>query len=95
MPESGLQHLPEGWSLSDVAGLGAATAPVSYGALVRVAQVQKGEMVLVHAAAGGLGVVAVQIARALGARVVATVGSKAKGGGGEDAAGRRRGYLLR
>jgi NADPH:quinone reductase-like Zn-dependent oxidoreductase len=36
-----------------------------------------GERVLVHAAAGGLGVVAVQIARALGARVVATVGSAA------------------
>lgn len=58
--------------------MGAATAPVSYEALVRVAKVQSGERVLVHAAAGGLGVVAVQIARALGARVVATVGSAAK-----------------
>jgi NADPH:quinone reductase-like Zn-dependent oxidoreductase len=51
---------------------------VSYGALVRVAKVQDGETVLVHAAAGGLGVVAVQIARAVGARVIGTVGSMEK-----------------
>jgi NADPH:quinone reductase-like Zn-dependent oxidoreductase len=44
---------------------GAATAPVSYGALVRVTKVQDGEAVLVHAAARGLGVVAVRIARAM------------------------------
>jgi NADPH2:quinone reductase len=39
-----------------------------------------GEIVLVHAAAGGLGVVAVQIARAMGARVIGTVGSTEKVG---------------
>ncbi|KAK5373767.1 hypothetical protein LTR20_003569 [Exophiala xenobiotica] len=66
------------WTLRDVAGLGAATAPVSYAALVRVAQVKAGQTVLVHAAAGGLGVVAVQIAVALGARVIGTVGSEEK-----------------
>jgi NADPH2:quinone reductase len=76
--ESALQRVPDGWSLEDAAGLGAATAPVSYGALVRVAKVQDGEAVLVHAAAGGLGAVAVQIARAMGARVIGTVGSVEK-----------------
>ncbi len=80
VPASSLQKLPSGWTLHDAAGLGAATAPVSYGALVRVAQVQPGQIVLVHAAAGGLGVVAVQIAVALGARVIATVGSGEKAG---------------
>jgi NADPH:quinone reductase-like Zn-dependent oxidoreductase len=78
VPASSLQRLPSGWSLHDVAGLGAATAPVSYGALVRVARLQPGQIVLVHAAAGGLGVVAVQIAVALGAKVIATVGSEEK-----------------
>jgi len=78
--ESALQRLPDGWSLEDAAGLGAATAPVSYGALVHVAKVQDGETVLVHAAAGGLGVAAVQIARAMGARVIGTVGSMEKAG---------------
>jgi NADPH:quinone reductase-like Zn-dependent oxidoreductase len=78
--ESALQRVPDGWSLEDAAGLGAATAPVSYGALVRVAKVQDGEVVLVHAAAGGLGVATVQIARAMGARVIGTVGSTEKAG---------------
>lgn len=78
VPVSALQRLPTGWELRDVAGLGAATAPVSYGALVRVAEVKAGQTVLVHAAAGGLGVVGVQIAMALGAQVIGTVGSEAK-----------------
>ena len=75
--EQAVRRIPEGWSLQDAAGM-AATAPVSYGALVRVAKVQPGEVVLVHAAAGGLGVMAVQIAKALGARVIGTVGNREK-----------------
>ena len=76
--ESALQRVPGNWTLEDAAGLGAATAPVSYGALVHVAKLQEGETVLIHAAAGGLGVVACQIARAVGAQVIATVGSTEK-----------------
>lgn len=75
--ESTLMRVPQAWSLREAAGM-AATAPVSYGALVRIAKVKAGETVLVHAAAGGLGIMAVQIAMALGARVVATVGSLEK-----------------
>jgi NADPH2:quinone reductase len=78
LPGSGSGPGSGSWTLRDVAGLGAATAPVSYAALVRVAQVKAGQNVLVHAAAGGLGVVAVQIAVALGARVIGTVGSEEK-----------------
>lgn len=78
VPPSALQRVPAGWSLHDVAGLGGATAPVSYGALVRVVQVKADQIVLVHAAAGGLGVMAVQIAHALGAKVIGTVGSESK-----------------
>lgn len=78
VPVSSLQRLPAGWSLRDAAGLGAATAPVSYGALVRLGGLKKGQVILVHAAAGGLGVAAVQIAKALGAKVIGTVGSEEK-----------------
>lgn len=78
VPASAVRRLPAGWTLHEAAGLGAATAPVSYGALARLAQVKKGQTVLVHAAAGGLGVFAVQIAHALGAKVVGTVGSEEK-----------------
>jgi len=47
-------------------------------ALVTRANLQKGEWVLIHAAAGGVGLAAVQVAKALGATVVATAGSKHK-----------------
>jgi len=47
-------------------------------ALTKMVQVQKKEVVLIHAAAGGLGLAAVQVARHLGARVFATAGSKDK-----------------
>ena len=46
--------------------------------LVRKAQVQPGETVLVQGAGSGVGVAAVQIARLFGARVIATAGSDAK-----------------
>lgn len=43
-----------------------------------VRRLQAGETVLVHAAAGGLGLVLVQWAKALGARTIGTVGTRAK-----------------
>lgn len=46
--------------------------------LVDRANVQAGETVLIHAAAGGSGSAAIQIAKHLGARVIATAGSEAK-----------------
>jgi NADPH2:quinone reductase len=46
--------------------------------LLERARVREGETVLVHAAAGGVGSAAVQLARALGARVLATCGSAEK-----------------
>lgn len=75
--EDRLHEVPPGLDLAGAASLGA-TAPVSYGALVERGGLRAGETVLVHAGAGGLGVMAVQIAKALGARVVATVGSRDK-----------------
>jgi len=77
--EESLHEIPAGWSFEDASGLGA-TAPVSYGALVERGGLKAGQTVLVHAGAGGLGVMAVQIAKAVGARVIATVGSLEKMG---------------
>ena len=48
-------------------------------ALVERARLQAGETVLVTGAAGGVGLACVQVARLLGARVIAVVGSAAKG----------------
>ncbi|MET0284167.1 MAG: NADPH:quinone oxidoreductase family protein, partial [Polyangiales bacterium] len=50
----------------------------SYFALVYRAPVQEGQWVLVHGAAGGVGLSAVHIAKALGAKVLATAGSPEK-----------------
>lgn len=53
--------------------------PTAYDILVHVARVQEGETVLIHAAAGGVGSVAGQLARVLGAgRVLGTVGDEQK-----------------
>jgi NADPH2:quinone reductase len=52
--------------------------PTSYAALVWRAPVERGETLLVHAAAGGVGLSAVQIGKALGARVIATAGNSEK-----------------
>ncbi|MES9941410.1 MAG: type I polyketide synthase [Candidatus Thiodiazotropha sp. 6PLUC2] len=50
----------------------------AYYALNDVARLRKGETVLIHAAAGGVGLAAIQIAQWLGATVIATVGSEEK-----------------
>jgi NADPH2:quinone reductase len=52
--------------------------PTSYAGLVYRADLKAGETLLVHAAAGGVGVAAVQIGKALGARVIATAGGPDK-----------------
>ena len=69
--------MPTGWDFLDAAGL-MVTAPTSYAALVTRARVKKGDYVLVHAAAGGVGLAAVQVAKAFGAIVIATAGSARK-----------------
>lgn len=75
--EEMLRPVPAGWSFFEAAGL-FVTAPTSYGALVTRAKVKEGDWVLVHAAAGGVGLAAVQIAKAFGATVIATAGTKHK-----------------
>lgn len=60
----------------------AASFPVAYGTsyvgLLRRSHISAGETVLVHGAAGGVGLTAVEIAKASGARVIATASSDAK-----------------
>lgn len=60
----------------------AASMPVifltAYYGLVEIASLQKGQTVLIHSAAGGVGQAAIQIAQHLGANIFATVGSLSK-----------------
>jgi NADPH2:quinone reductase len=52
--------------------------PTAHVALGLRARVERGECVLVHAGAGGVGLAAIQIAKAWGCRVIATAGSAEK-----------------
>ena len=62
----------------DVAAAMGVVYQTSYVGLVTRARTKPGETVLVHAAAGGVGLAAVQIAKALGATVIGTAGSEEK-----------------
>lgn len=68
---------PNDWSFA-----AAASVPTvfftAYYALIELAKLQAGERVLIHGAAGGVGLAAIQIARHLGAEVYATAGSEEK-----------------
>ncbi|MGW8643907.1 type I polyketide synthase [Micromonospora chalcea] len=66
-------RIPDGWSYTDAAAVPVVFLTAWYG-LVELARLRAGESVLVHAAAGGVGMAAVQIARHLGAEVYGTAG---------------------
>ncbi|GLW76029.1 hypothetical protein Aglo01_05110 [Actinokineospora globicatena] len=63
--------MPEAWSFTEAAAVPMAFLTAYY-ALVDLAGLRSGEHILVHAAAGGVGMAATQIARHLGARVSGT-----------------------
>jgi NADPH2:quinone reductase len=72
-----LVPLPEQATWAEGAGF-LLTFLTGYIPLTRQVRLRDGASVLVHAAAGGVGTAAIQLARALGARVVAAVGSTEK-----------------
>jgi NADPH2:quinone reductase len=69
--------IPEAMSFEDAAAFGL-VYQTSYCALVHRAALRPSEWLLVHGAAGGVGLAAVQLGRTLGARVIATAGTDAK-----------------
>ena len=76
-PAVSVVRMPESMPFEHGAAFGI-VYQTSYCGLVDRAALQAGETLLVHAAAGGVGLAAVQIGRALGARVLATAGSAHK-----------------
>ena len=72
-----LVRLPDG--LSELSAAAVLLKGLTVWMLVRrVHRVERGESVLFHAAAGGVGLIAMQWLRAIGARVIATAGSDEK-----------------
>ncbi|MCD9591914.1 SDR family NAD(P)-dependent oxidoreductase, partial [Streptomyces sp. 8ZJF_21] len=66
-----LAVIPDGWSFTTAASVPIAFATAYYG-LVDLAGLRAGESVLIHAATGGVGIAATQIARHLGAEIYGT-----------------------
>ncbi|MGW4907794.1 NAD(P)H-quinone oxidoreductase [Streptomyces sp. NPDC004270] len=77
VPAGQLLPVPKGVGLVEAAALPEAVATV-WSNIVMTAGLKQGETFLVHGGAGGVGTMAIQIAKALGARVVTTVGSPEK-----------------
>jgi len=69
--------LPETVGLADAATIPVAFLTASY-ALDYLAKLRSNEWVLIHGAAGGVGLAALQVARRAGARVIATAGTDEK-----------------
>ncbi|NYT61577.1 NADPH:quinone oxidoreductase family protein [Alcaligenaceae bacterium] len=76
-PEDTVFALPDNVGFDDAVQFPTIYA-TAYGALVWKAGLQKGETLLVHGAAGGSGLAAVEIGKLLGARVIATAGTALK-----------------
>jgi NADPH2:quinone reductase len=77
VPARAAYRIPDGMSFEAAAAM-PIVYPTSYAGLVFRASLRAGESLLVHAAAGGVGLAAVQIGKALGARVIATAGGAEK-----------------
>ena len=77
VPARTVARLPAGMSFSDGAAIPEAFI-TAWDAMVVQARLGAGERVLIHAAASGVGTAAIQIARAVGARVLGTSRSPAK-----------------
>jgi len=77
MPADRLVKLPDAISYEQAAGMMLKGMTVEY-LLHRTFKLQKGMNVLIHAAAGGIGLIACQWANYIGANVIGTVGSKDK-----------------
>lgn len=76
VPEESVAPVPEGWSMQEAAASSVAYL-TAWKALVDQGGLCKGESVLVTGASGGVGIAAVQLAKILGARVVALSRSEA------------------
>lgn len=76
-PVAALRHLRQGWTFAEGAAFPVQALTAWYG-LVRLGAVERGDVVLVQSAAGGVGLNALAILAAVGARPIAAVGREAK-----------------
>ncbi|KAG5925731.1 Type I Iterative PKS [Claviceps africana] len=71
------ERIPSRMSFEDAASMPAVFA-TAFACLLNIGQLKKGQSVLIHSAAGGVGLAAVQLAKMIGADIYATVGNDDK-----------------
>ncbi|MEQ8267731.1 MAG: SDR family NAD(P)-dependent oxidoreductase [Parvibaculum sp.] len=76
-PASAVMRKPKGLSFDDAATIPTAFFTVCY-ALEYLARLRRGERLVIHGAAGGVGLAAIQVARKIGAEIFVTVGTPEK-----------------
>ena len=79
VPAEQVLRIPDGVDVVTAAALPEVAATV-YSNLIMTAQLQAGETVLIHGATGGIGTMAIQLAKAFGAKVATTAGTDEKVG---------------
>lgn len=77
VPARAVTRMPHGIGFPAAAALGAAYG-TAYTGLVEIGELKAGQWVLIHDASGGVGLAAVELAKRLGAHVIATTGSPDK-----------------
>ncbi|MEV4926391.1 SDR family NAD(P)-dependent oxidoreductase [Streptomyces roseoverticillatus] len=77
VPAVALRPVPDGMAFTEAATLPAVFFTVQH-SLKHLARLRRGETLLVHGAAGGVGMAALQYAKLVGARVITTAGTPAK-----------------
>lgn len=77
IPAGQVARVPDGLDVLDAAGIMETTCTV-WSNVVMVGGLQEGETLLVHGGGSGIGTTAIQVVKAMGARVLTTVGSAEK-----------------
>ncbi len=77
VPARAVSKMPARWSYAEAATVPTVFFTVWY-ALAHLAHLRPGERILIHGAAGGVGIAAIQVARHLGAEIFASAGSDSK-----------------
>jgi NADPH:quinone reductase-like Zn-dependent oxidoreductase len=77
LSEEYASRIPDAMSYTEAAAF-LATSLSAYHGIVRLANIRRGEKLLVHAAAGGVGIASIQLGVSLGAEVFATAGTDEK-----------------
>lgn len=77
LPEHAVIPIPDKWTFAEAACFPAVFSTAYY-CLVHIAKIQKDEILLIHTASGGVGLVTIQLAKHFGLKIIATAGSNRK-----------------